>query len=58
MLKNIFGFEYLIAPYTIAHLKLSQYLADKNHALKDDERLQGNCSGWLGRGRSSEANGA
>ena len=23
-LKNIFGFEYLIAPYTIAHLKLSQ----------------------------------
>ena len=27
MLKNIFGFEYLIAPYTIAHLKLSQYLA-------------------------------
>jgi predicted helicase len=40
MLKNIFGFEYLIAPYTIAHLKLSQYLADKNHALKDGERLQ------------------
>jgi predicted helicase len=25
-LKNIFGFEYLIAPYTIAHLKLSHYL--------------------------------
>jgi N-6 DNA methylase len=24
MLKNIFGFEYLIAPYTVAHLKLSQ----------------------------------
>ena len=23
LLKNIFGFEYLIAPYTIAHLKLS-----------------------------------
>ena len=39
-LKNIFGFEYLIAPYTIAHLKLSQYLKDKGHALKDDERLQ------------------
>lgn len=29
ILKNIFGFEYLIAPYTIAHLKLSQYLKDK-----------------------------
>jgi predicted helicase len=39
-LKNIFGFEYLIAPYTIAHLKLSQYLKDQNHPLKSNERLQ------------------
>jgi len=39
-LENIFGFEYLIAPYTIAHLKLSQYLADRGHELKDSERLQ------------------
>ncbi|MDA0276782.1 MAG: N-6 DNA methylase, partial [Proteobacteria bacterium] len=39
-LKNIFGFEYLIAPYTIAHLKLSQYLQDQGHALANDERLQ------------------
>lgn len=38
--KNIYGFEYLIAPYTIAHLKLSQYLRDKGHALEDKERLQ------------------
>jgi predicted helicase len=38
--KNIFGFEYLIAPYTIAHLKLSQYLRDKGHPLRDHERLQ------------------
>ena len=29
ILKNIYGFEYLMAPYTIAHLKLSQYLRDK-----------------------------
>ena len=29
ILKNLFGFEYLIAPYTIAHLKLSQYLKDR-----------------------------
>ena len=29
ILKNLFGFEYLIAPYTIAHLKLSQYLKDQ-----------------------------
>jgi hypothetical protein len=40
LLKNLYGFEYLIAPYTIAHLKLSQYLRDQGHPLKDDERLQ------------------
>jgi hypothetical protein len=40
ILKNLFGFEYLIAPYTIAHLKLSQYLKDQNHPLGSDERLQ------------------
>jgi hypothetical protein len=40
LLTNVFGFEYLIAPYTIAHLKLSQYLLDQGHALKSDERLQ------------------
>lgn len=40
LLKNLYGFEYLIAPYTIAHLKLSQYLRDQGHSLKDDERLQ------------------
>ena len=40
LLKNIFGFEYLIAPYTIAHLKLSQYLNDKRHPLKDEQRLK------------------
>ncbi|MBZ9984112.1 MULTISPECIES: type ISP restriction/modification enzyme [unclassified Mesorhizobium] len=40
MLRNLYGFEYLIAPYTIAHLKLSQYLKDQGHTLHDDERLQ------------------
>ncbi|MEX2647560.1 MAG: type ISP restriction/modification enzyme, partial [Alphaproteobacteria bacterium] len=40
LLKNLFGFEYLIAPYTIAHLKLSQYLQDQKHPLKDGERLK------------------
>ncbi|MDE0059570.1 MAG: N-6 DNA methylase [Defluviicoccus sp.] len=40
LLENIFGFEYLIAPYTIAHLKLSQYLKDKGHPLSDNERLK------------------
>lgn len=40
ILKNIYGFEYLLAPYTIAHLKLSQYLADRGHPLRDQDRLQ------------------
>ncbi len=38
ILKNMYGFEYLIAPYTIAHLKLSQFLKDKGFAL--DEPLK------------------
>jgi len=40
ILKNIFGFEYLIAPYTIAHIKLSQFLKDSGYELKTKERLQ------------------
>jgi predicted helicase len=40
VLKNLYGFEYLIAPYTIAHLKLSQYLHDKGFRMKPRERLQ------------------
>jgi type I restriction-modification system DNA methylase subunit len=40
VLKNLYGFEYLIAPYTIAHLKLSQFLHDKGYVLRPKERLQ------------------
>lgn len=39
ILKNLFGFEYLIAPYTIAHLKLSQFLKDEGYRMEGDERL-------------------
>jgi predicted helicase len=39
-LKNLYGFEYLIAPYTIAHLKLSQFLQDKKYTMQPKERLQ------------------
>lgn len=39
-LKNLYGFECLIAPYTITHLKLSQFLNDSGHPLKNNERLQ------------------
>ena len=39
VLKNLYGFEYLIAPYTVAHLKLSQFLHDKGYAMQSGERL-------------------
>lgn len=39
VLKNIFAFEYLIAPYTIAHLKLSQYLEDRQIKLGPNDRF-------------------
>jgi predicted helicase len=39
VLKNVFAFEYLIAPYTIAHLKLSQYLEDRQIRLDKDDRF-------------------
>ena len=40
LLKNFYGFEYLMAPYTIAHLKLSQYLKENGYPLNDNERLK------------------
>lgn len=40
ILKNLYGFEYLLAPYTIAHLKLSQFLKDNQYTLQDQERFQ------------------
>ncbi|WP_141878076.1 type ISP restriction/modification enzyme [Gramella sp. Hel_I_59] len=40
ILKNFYGFEYLIAPYTVANLKLSQFLKDQNYLLEDDDRFQ------------------
>jgi hypothetical protein len=39
-LRNIFGFEYLVAPYTIAHLKLATYLRDRGHPLQTEDRFQ------------------
>jgi len=40
ILKNFNGFEFLIAPYTIAHLKISQLLKDYGCELKDTEHLR------------------
>jgi predicted helicase len=40
ILKNFYGFEYLVAPYAVAHLKLSRLLQDNGYEFKDNERLQ------------------
>lgn len=40
ILKNFFGFEYLIAPYSVAHLKLSQYLKDQGYELEGVDKFQ------------------
>ncbi|MBU0626404.1 N-6 DNA methylase, partial [Patescibacteria group bacterium] len=40
LLKNFYGFEYLVAPYVIAHLKLYQLLKDNGYDFIDKERLQ------------------
>ena len=38
--RNFFGFEFMIAPYAIAHLKLSQFLADAGCGLGKNDRLR------------------
>lgn len=40
ILKNLYGFEYMIAPYTVSHLKLTQYLKDRGYDLGDQERFK------------------
>jgi len=40
ILKNLYGFEYMIAPYTIAHLKLSQFLKDENYEMNGNDKFQ------------------
>jgi len=39
LLNRIFGFELLIAPYAIAHLKLGMQLADLGYEFRSDQRL-------------------
>ena len=39
LLKNFFGFELLLAPFVIAHLKLSQFLKDSGATLSDSDRV-------------------
>jgi predicted helicase len=39
LLKRVFGFELLMAPYAIAHLKLSLELEETGYVFRPDERL-------------------
>jgi predicted helicase len=40
LLKNLYGFEYMIASYTIAHLKLSQFMKENGYHFSDKDRVQ------------------
>ena len=40
ILKNFYGFEYLVAPYAVCHLKLSQLIKDEGYNLEEKERFQ------------------
>ena len=40
ILKNIYAFELMPAPYTVAHLKLSEYLINKGYQFQEDERFK------------------
>ncbi len=40
LLKNFYGFEILVSPYVIAHLKLSLLLKHEHYELNKDERVQ------------------
>lgn len=40
LLNHFFGFEYLIAPYTVAHLKLTQFLQEQGFCFASDDRAK------------------
>ncbi len=39
LLKRVFGFELLMAPYAVAHLKLGLLLQELGYTFESDERL-------------------
>lgn len=39
ILQHCYGFEYLVAPYAVAHLKLSQFLDACGHPLEEGQRV-------------------
>ncbi len=39
ILRNFYAFELMMAPYTVGHLKMSFFLEELGHRLKQDERI-------------------
>lgn len=40
ILKQLYGFEYMVVPYILAHFRIHEYLNACNYEYKHDERLQ------------------
>lgn len=40
LLKRMFGFELMMAPYAVAHMKLAMVLKDSGYNFENDQRLQ------------------
>lgn len=40
ILKNFYGFELMMSPYAIAHLKMSYLLQEQGYTMQDDDRFQ------------------
>ena len=40
ILKRLYGFEFLIVPYVLAHFRIHEYLKDLNYDYKKNNRLQ------------------
>jgi N-6 DNA Methylase/Type ISP C-terminal specificity domain len=49
ILEHLYGFEYIVAPYTIAHLKLSQFLKENGYSLQHSDRLKIYLTNTLGK---------
>ncbi len=39
LLNNFYGFELLVAPYVVAHLKISEYLKEQGYEISEGKRL-------------------
>jgi predicted helicase len=50
LLPRLFGFELLMAPYAIAHLKLERLLKETGYQFQTDQRLQIYLTNTLGEG--------